>query len=889
MSMAFSPRHRTARPLRTGRATALLGGAGVLAGAVLGGGALGLIPPLVTVGVAVVLAAAGPAIRLIRHALSIHFASQSFGPCRGAGFLGIAVILTALTAGSLPFWPAPARALGAAFGLVVAVAVYSFGLFMLPGTASGTQARLRRALDGLSVGISLAFVAWVLLPTDGAVPPPVLMAALAVTVATPTIGINGMRSARQRRAALLCASGAELAVLGLAAIVIMLAYGVSERGLLAGAVPIVVGPLLVWAGAQRVETKPPSVAAAEVDGTFAGYPVLALPAGMAVLAAGYHLLTGGVFDRTSIVLAIGVSVAMVSREVLAVVDVRKYAERLVTQEAHFRALVSGAKDVTMVVDEELVVRWQSPAAARQFGLSDQDVLGRAFPGLLHPEDAAAVERLLRNLPGSRDDGPSRSTLVEARLKDGFGRWRDTESTVSDQRATPEVGALVIHLRDVGERKHLERTLHQLAFTDQLTGLANRRELMRTVAARLGRGGHGAPSGALLVIDLHGMTAVNDTRGRDVGDAVLIEVAVRIRAAAGQDDLVARVSGDQFGMVTAEGPVPAYALGTRLLTELTRPYELPGAIVLLHASIGLADLGVEDSVDDVLSRADLARRRARQLGRDRVEWYDESLEEQLLRRLDLERELPRAADRGELDLVYQPIIELADGRPVGVEALLRWRSPRLGTVLPAEVIPVAEQLGVIGEVGDWVLRTACRQMSRWLRDERDIWLSVNVSVRQLVEPGFVASVARALAVHDTPADRLLIEIAESQVGNDLPNVVTQLAGLRALGVRTALDDFGAGQASLAHLRRLPVDVLKVDSTLFAEPAGRTGAATSMVDVVVGLGRRLGLEIVAEGLESAAHRELVTGAGCRYGQGFLLGCPAPAEHVEAYLEEHRTPSL
>ncbi|WP_249714403.1 putative bifunctional diguanylate cyclase/phosphodiesterase [Rhizomonospora bruguierae] len=888
MSMAFSSRHRPGRPARSGRSILLLAGAGVLAGAVLGGGAVGLLPPLVTIAVAVVLAAAGPAFRLIRHALSIHRATRSFGPCRGAGFLGIAVILTALTTGSLPLWSASMRALGGAFGLVVAVAVYTFGLFMLPGMSFGPQVRLRRALDGLSVGVSLSFVAYVLLPAGGPIPPAALLAALAVTVATPAVALNGLRSARQRRAALLCASGAELAVLGLAGTVAMIAYGAPEPALLLPAAPIVAGPLLVWAGAQRVEARPPALSPTEADGAFAGYPVLALPLGMAVLAAGYHLLTGGEFDHTSILLAIGVSSAMVTREALAVVDVRRYAARLVTQEAHFRALVSGAKDVTMVLDEELIVRWQSPAAARQFGLSDQDVLGHPFANLLHPQDAAGVARSLRNLPGSREDGPGRSTLVEARLRDGFGRWRDTESTVSDQRATPEVGALVIHLRDVGERKHLERTLHQLTFTDQLTGLANRRELTRTVAARLGRGGPG-PSGALLVIDLHGMTGVNDLRGRDVGDAVLIEVAVRLRAVAGQDDLVARLSGDQFGMVTAEGPVPAYALGTRLLAELTRPYELPGATVHLHTSIGLADLGADDSVDDVLSRADLARRRARQLGRDRVEWYDESLEEQLVRRLDLERELPGAAGRGELDLVYQPIVDLTDGRPVGLEALLRWRNPVLGTILPAEVIPVAEQLGVVGEVGDWVLRTACRQMSRWLRDERDVWLAVNVSVRQLADPGFVGSVARVLAAHATPPERLLVEIAESQVGADLPNAVTQLAGLRALGVRTALDGFGAGQASLAHLRRLPVDVLKVDSALFVDPAGRQGAATSMVDVVVGLGRRLGVEIVAEGLESAAHRDLVVGAGCRYGQGYLLGRPAPAEHIEAYLEEHRTPSL
>jgi EAL domain-containing protein (putative c-di-GMP-specific phosphodiesterase class I) len=171
----------------------------------------------------------------------------------------------------------------------------------------------------------------------------------------------------------------------------------------------------------------------------------------------------------------------------------------------------------------------------------------------------------------------------------------------------------------------------------------------------------------------------------------------------------------------------------------------------------------------------------------------------------------------------------------------------------------------------------------------VWISVNVSPRQLAAPDFVASVAAALAAYELPADRLTVEIAEAGVAEDLPTVVTQLAGLRALGVQTALDDFGAGQASLAHLRRLPVDILKIDSVLFAEPTGRGEPSTSLIDVVVGLGRRLGLEIVAEGLEVEAQLELVRNGGCRYGQGFLLAAPTPAEHVEAYLETYRAPSL
>src|SRR5690606_6225481 len=360
------------------------------------------------------------------------------------------------------------------------------------------------------------------------------------------------------------------------------------------------------------------------------------------------------------------------------------------------------------VGEDLIVRWQSPAAARLFGLSDADVIGRSFGELMHPEDAPDVTASLTAMLARREpieDG--RTQLVSARLRDGDGNWRDTESTISDQRDVPEVGALVVHMRDVGERRRLERTLHQLAFTDQLTGLANRRELMRTIVTQRSVPGHG---GALLVIDLHGMAGINEIRGREVGDAVLIEVAHRLRATIGSDDVAARIAGDEFAVVTVEKPVMAYALATRVLTALIEPYHLPGATVHLNVSIGLAEVSGGDSVDDVLRRADLARRRAKQLGRNRVEWYDSYLEEQLIRRMDLERELPGAIERGEFDLVYQPVLGLEDGRPVGVEALLRWRSPMLGTVLPAELLPVAEDLGLIDEIGQWVRQQACRQLA-----------------------------------------------------------------------------------------------------------------------------------------------------------------------------------
>jgi predicted signal transduction protein with EAL and GGDEF domain len=338
----------------------------------------------------------------------------------------------------------------------------------------------------------------------------------------------------------------------------------------------------------------------------------------------------------------------------------------------------------------------------------------------------------------------------------------------------------------------------------------------------------------------------------------------------------------------EGSVLAYALGTHLLAVLTEPYQLPGAIVHLKVSIGLAELAGGDTVDDVLRRADLARRRARQMGRDRIEWYDAYLEEQLVRRMDLERELPGAASRGELDLVYQPVLSLADRQPVGVEALLRWHNPTLGNVMPAELLPVAEKLGLQEEIGQWTLAAAVRQLGAWIRVRPTLWMSVNVSPAELSTSEYVAQVTTALAGHRVSPQSLIVEFAESGGSTYVPAVINQLAALRALGVRTALDNFSAGQASLAQLRRLPVDLLKVDRTIYSTPLDQLpgdlqGHSRPLIHVIADLGRRLGLEIIVEGLESKSEIRQVLDAGCQMGQGSALARPAPAERTEAFLRE------
>ncbi|MEW2541286.1 GGDEF domain-containing protein [Micromonospora chalcea] len=393
----------------------------------------------------------------------------------------------------------------------------------------------------------------------------------------------------------------------------------------------------------------------------------------------------------------------------------------------------------------------------------------------------------------------------------------------------------------------------------------RADLVRALAQRSG--------GALLVVDLHG-------EGAAVPEGpVLTEVARRLRVGVEAHDLVARLGDTEYAVLTDVGPVLAYALGTRLLAALTEPYPRPGGVARVRVSVGLAETGSGEP-EDVLRQADLARRRAVQLGRDRVEWYDAYLEEQLVRRLDLERELPGAVARGELDLVYQPVVALAERTPVGTEALLRWRSPTLGTVLPAELLPVAADLDLVGEIGRWVVDRACRQLAAWSGGGRELWMAVNVTPRELAAPDFVARTAAALAAYDVSPERLVVEVAEPGVGAELSTVVARLAGLRSIGVRTALDDFRAEHASLAQLRRLPIDLLKVGPHL-VRPGG--DGQRPLIDVVANLADRLGVELVVEELESEGQVAGARRAGCRYGQGFALARPATAERVEAWFEE------
>ncbi len=444
------------------------------------------------------------------------------------------------------------------------------------------------------------------------------------------------------------------------------------------------------------------------------------------------------------------------------------------------------------------------------------------------------------------------------------------------------GRQTLAMRDLrvyaGELERRGRLYRSLAHTDPLTELANRRAFVATLHERV----IGGPPSVVLAIDLDGFKNVNDLRGHDVGDAVLVEVAHRLRKNLRPNDIAARLGGDEFAAVLWLQPAEAAAAAGRLRAVLARPYEISNSLVYLSASIGLAVTDGAADVADLMRNADVALRFAKLRGKDRVEGYAEAFVTWLRRRNTVEASLRGAIQRDELTLLYQPVVSLPSGVVVGAEALLRWHSAELGPVSPAEFIPIAEGSGLIDDIGRWVMAEACRQLARWIIDGHTIWLSVNISVRELHRPDYVAQVADLISAHHVPPQRLVLEVTEHAVAIDMDVLITTLAALRNSGLRIALDDFGAGYSSLGQLRRLPVDILKVDSSIVS-PSTDDGVreAGPIADVVVRLGQRLGLDVIAEGVADAEQRRLVEDAGCVLVQGELFGWPIPAEHLEALV--------
>jgi diguanylate cyclase len=419
--------------------------------------------------------------------------------------------------------------------------------------------------------------------------------------------------------------------------------------------------------------------------------------------------------------------------------------------------------------------------------------------------------------------------------------------------------------------------HQVV-SDRLTGLANRTLLEEALARALDRD----DAVSLLLIDLDDFKDVNDSRGHAAGDELLLVVAERLRACVRPGDVVARTAGDEFAVVIAGGTDVARAVAERVLLSLAVPVPLDGGAVTVHGSVGLA--GAEDderSPGALLRNADLAVHLAKAQGGNRLVGYADGMAEAARRRAELQQDLLVAVAEGQLEVHYQPTVRLSDGRTTGFEALVRWHHPRHGLVPPAEFIPLAEETGTVTEIGRWVLRQAVRQGTVWSRETGEpLRMAVNLSPRQLADSDVTAEVVAALDESGFPAGQLTLEVTEGVLVRDVDRVVGQLEELRALGVRVAIDDFGTGFSGLSYLRKLPADIIKIDRSFVSDlPAGRSAA--TLIASIVELARTLGLDVVAEGVETDEQRQVLQAMECGSAQGYFFSRPEPAERAGARL--------
>jgi diguanylate cyclase (GGDEF)-like protein/PAS domain S-box-containing protein len=549
------------------------------------------------------------------------------------------------------------------------------------------------------------------------------------------------------------------------------------------------------------------------------------------------------------------------------------------QTAHFRSLVTSSTDLVLVFGRD-GCRYASASVSRTTGRPEKELLGDGIFAVFPEDDQPSIRAA--SIHGEPHE-------LVARVSDGSGGWRQLETHVSDLRGDRHVRGIVFNARDITERLELEEQLTRQAFHDDLTDLPNRALFRDRLDHALTRAKRSGELLSVLLIDLDGFKQVNDSLGHDAGDKLIQEVGRRFAGSVRTSDTVARLGGDEYAILLEEADGRrAVHTGDRLLAVLREPVSIAGRELVLSASIGIVTVsGGSATGEEVIRDADIAMYAAKEGGRGRHEVFHDEMARELGELLGIEHELRLALERGELSLHYQPMVELASARAavVGIEALLRWRSPTRGNVPPGRFIAVAERTGLIVDLGEFVLREACTQAAAW---RRELFLEelpvtwVNVSAKQLVA-GFNQRVVEILAAAGLSPDCLGIEITESAIVESGINGVRARAELEALhriGVLIAIDDFGTGFSSLGQLRQFPIDVIKVDRS-FVQGAETDSKDATITSNLISLAHALDIVAVAEGIESNAQLDALRGFGCDQAQGFLFAHPAPADEVGKLL--------
>jgi diguanylate cyclase (GGDEF)-like protein len=571
------------------------------------------------------------------------------------------------------------------------------------------------------------------------------------------------------------------------------------------------------------------------------------------------VLTLTVVAMALVILAIGF---------LMVLFDRKLARNAIEEAHRLRTFADAAVEGLVVIDGERLV----DANKSFLALAGFETLGDA------PERLSdlLIEVDLGALPMAADAPP-----VECRLLRADGESREVELLLRPL-AWRGADLRILAVRDISERKEAAERIAHLAFHDALTGLPNRAVFADHLERTVARAGESADPVAVLCVDLDGFKAVNDVYGHPAGDALLIAAAQRLRSAVRGHELVARLGGDEFAVVQSGGEQPGHAglLAQRIVEALSEPFAIGHDTVRISASVGVA-LFPADAADpeSLIKNADMALYRAKAEGRGTARFYEAAMDEALRQRRQLEADLRQAMGRGELSVHYQPLAELESGSILGFEALLRWNHALLGAIGPATFIPLAEESGFILRLGEWVLREACTEAARWTPALK---LSVNLSPLQFTQGDLAAEVEAILAETGLDPARLELEVTEGLLIKDAEKAIAILERLKALGVQISMDDFGTGYSSLSYFRMFPFDKVKIDQSFIRDMIDNP-QARAIIRSVIGLGRGLGMPVVAEGVETEEQLEALRAEGCDQVQGFWISRPGPIANFDHVVIE------
>ncbi len=592
-----------------------------------------------------------------------------------------------------------------------------------------------------------------------------------------------------------------------------------------------------------------------------------------------HLLDPDVDRRAVIPVAAAVGALTlfgVLRAGRLVADLGEMRAALANSERRFRALVQNASDVITVVDRDGIFAYASPAASWVLGRRPVDLLGTRLADLVHPDELPRFRHAFATAAEVELPAPTR---VDVKLVRPQGEPLNVVLTIANLLGVAGVDGIVVTVQDVTEQVAVEAELRRLASHDALTGLANRQLFGDRVAHALERCARQRNQIGVVFIDLDDFKTVNDSLGHLAGDELLRKLAARLQASLRMSDTAARLGGDEFAVLLEDlgDSAGAVLFVERIRDALLEPLKLEGREMRVGASIGVAVGGAGRTAEELLRNADAAMFSAKAAGKNRYEVFVPEMHLAARERFDMKADLLAALEQEQFEVHYQPVLSVANGSLEGVEALLRWRHPERGMVLPQEFIGLMEETGQILEVGRWVLREALAQSQRWRGGGAGPWVSVNLSVRQFHEPDLIVDLSDALAESGVAPADLVVEITESVFMGDTEAAVTQLARVKRLGVRLAIDDFGTGFSALSYLQRFRADIVKVDrsfvDTLADDPTLAGG--------IVGLARALGIVTIAQGVERPGQVRDLRAIECDLAQGFHLAEPQPPAAIDAYL--------